>query len=76
MGAEQIREELHQFIDTADDGFLKRIYALVQADMTESDHQLSSEHKKILDSRILAHEAHPSTGRSWEETKSRIKDRL
>ena len=76
MGAVKIREELHQYIDNADDRLINLMYALVQADMTEEDYHPSDEHKKILDSRILAHDANPSSGSSWKEAKARIKSQL
>ncbi len=76
MSITQIREELHEFIDKADTRLLNVIYAMIQADMTEADYQLSDAHKAILDQRIAAHELNPSEGRSWEDLKSDIKRRL
>ena len=76
MGATQIREELHQYIDHADDRLINLMYAMVHADMVEKDYQLSDEHKKLLDQRLAAHEANPSSGSSWEDVRLRIKDQL
>jgi putative addiction module component (TIGR02574 family) len=76
MGAIQIREELHQYIDIADDRLINLMYAMVQADMLESDYKLSDEHKLLLDKRLVAHEANPSSGSTWEEVQSRIKNQL
>lgn len=76
MGAAQIREILHEYIDKADERFINLMYAMVQADMNEENYELSDKHKKILDERISAHKANPSLGSSWEEVKARIKSRL
>lgn len=76
MGTTQLREELHEFINKADERLLNLLYAMVQADMKEDDYQLSAAHQKILDERIAAHESNPTSGSSWEEVKSRIKGRL
>lgn len=76
MSTTQIREELHEFIDKADARLLNVIYAMVQADMTESDYELSEAHKTTLDQRIAAHESNPSDGRSWAEVKAEIEGQL
>lgn len=76
MGATQIRELLHEYINKADERFINLMYAMVQADMKEDDYELSATHKKILDERIAAHKANPSSGSSWEEVKTRIKSQL
>jgi hypothetical protein len=49
MGAAQIRELLHEYINKADDRFINLMYAMVQADMKEDDYEMSGTHKKILD---------------------------
>lgn len=76
MGTAQIRELLHEYINKADERLLNLMYAMVQADMKEDDYELTATDKKILDERIAAHEANPSSGSSWEEVKARIKDQL
>lgn len=76
MGAAQIRELLHEYINKADERLINLMYAMVQADMKEEDYQLSATHKKILDERIASHEANTSSGSSWDEAKARIKNQL
>ena len=76
MGTSQIRELLHEYINKADERFINLMYALVQADMSEEDYELSESHKKILDERLAAHESNPSSGSNWEEVKGRIKRQL
>lgn len=73
METTQIREELHQFINRADERILRLIYGMMKADFEEGDDYLLTEaHKQILDARLAAHESAPNEGSSWEEVKSRI----
>ncbi|MEQ8712061.1 MAG: addiction module protein [Cyclobacteriaceae bacterium] len=76
MSATEIREELHQLIDQADDRLVNLMYAMIHADLTEQDYQMSSAHKEILDQRISAHEREPASGSNWEEAKARIENQL
>lgn len=46
MGAAQIREILHEYIDIADERFINLMYAMIQADMKEENYELSDRHKK------------------------------
>ena len=71
-----IRELLHEYINKADERLINLMYAMVQADMKEDDYELSDAHKKILDERIAAHKAKPSSGSSWDEVKTRIRSQL
>ncbi|SMD35031.1 hypothetical protein SAMN04488029_2301 [Reichenbachiella faecimaris] len=72
MSNTELRDEIHKYVDQADDRVLQMIYGLFQADLTEDHFEFSDEHKKILDERLKNHES----GSSWEETKSRIVDQL
>jgi len=73
MGAAQIREELHQFINRADERVLNLIYGMMKADNEEGDFSLSEAHKQLLDERLANHKASPQEGSSWSEVKNRIK---
>jgi putative addiction module component (TIGR02574 family) len=73
MGAAQIREELHQFINQADERVLRLIYGMMKADIEEGDSSLTEAHKKILDERLAIHESASHEGSSWEEVKARIR---
>lgn len=72
MGAAQIREELHQYIDKADERILNMIYAMVKADTGQEDYLLTDEHKQLLDERLAAHKASPQEGSTWSEVKNRV----
>lgn len=74
MRTTEMREELHQFINHADERILRLIYGMMKADRDdEHDYPLTEAHKQILDERLTAHEAAPHEGSSWEEVKGRIK---
>lgn len=75
MGAAQIREELHQLINTADDRLLNLMYDVMKDETREEDFLLTNEHKKILDQRLVDHKANPSEGSSWSEVKARIQQK-
>lgn len=72
MGAAQIREELHQFINQADERILRLIYGMMKADI-ESEDNLTEAHKKIIDERLASHKSNPLEGSSWESVKNRIR---
>ena len=71
MSASQIRKELHNFIDQADERILKLLYGMMTADQNE-DPELSEAIKQILDDRLAAHRANPTEGATWSEVKARV----
>jgi len=73
MGAAQIREELHQFINSADDRVLNLIYGMMKAD-TEKE-ILSPEQQEDLDKRIARHKKGESKSYSWSEARAQIEKR-
>lgn len=72
MSAAQIRKELHNFIDHADERVLKLLYGMMTADQS-GDTELSDALKQILDDRLAAHSANPTEGSTWSEVKARIR---
>jgi putative addiction module component (TIGR02574 family) len=75
MGAAQIREELHEFINRADERVLNLIYGMMKADSEEEHFTLSEIQKQVLDERLEAHKNFPLEGSSWEDVKKRIKSK-
>ncbi len=73
MGTPQIREELHKFIDDADERMLRLIYGMMKADAEEDHYLLTEAHKEILDQRLEAHEADPEEGSGWADVKKRVR---
>lgn len=76
MSTIALRKELKNYINKADDRLIKLIYAMVQADMKEDGYELSIAHKSTLDKRIAAHKKNPTSGSSWKDAKTRIKNQL
>ena len=72
MGAAQIKEELHKYINQADERILRLFYGMMKADNEEEDYSLTDAQKHILDERLAAHQLAPQEGSSWEEVKARI----
>lgn len=60
---------IERLIQTEDDSLLLQIQAILATD-------LSDEHKKTLDERLMAHSLDPLAGNSWEQVKNQIKKRL
>ncbi len=72
MGAAQIREELHQFINQADERVLTLIYGMMKAD---SENVLSEGQQEDLDRRIILHKNGESKSFSWAEARPQIEKR-
>ncbi len=73
MEATKIREELHQFINQADERILNLIYGMMKADV--GDEILTKEQKADLDNRISRHKSGDSKSYSWPEAKAQIEKR-
>ena len=64
----QIRQQLHNYIDTVEDKKLKAIYTLLEDDITYTGH-LNKEQLEELDRRMADHERGIGRTYTWEETK-------
>ena len=67
MRTAQIRQQLHDYIDTAGDKKLKAIFTLVEDDLSD-DYQLSGAQKIELDKRYSDHQNGIGRTYTWEET--------
>ena len=74
MGAAQIREELHQFINSADERVLNLIYGMMKADSEKVI--LTTGQQEDLDKRIARHKKGESKSLSWKEAKAQIEKRV
>lgn len=72
MGAAQIREELHQFINQADERVLTLIYGMMKADQ---EGLLTTDQQDDLDQRIKRHKSGESKSYSWPEVRTQIENR-
>ena len=73
MGAAQIREELHQFINRADERVLSLIYGMMKADNEKE--VLTTDQEEDLDKRIARHKKGESKSYSWSEARAQIEKR-
>ncbi len=71
MGAAQIREELHQFINHADERVLNLIYGMMKPDIEPGI--LTTEQQEDLDKRISSHKKGESKSHSWSGARAQIK---
>ena len=67
MTSVQIKQLLHNYIDTAEDKKLKAIFTLVQDDIN-GEYTLSKSQKNELDKRLSDHENGIGRTYTWEET--------
>lgn len=67
MNLTEIRQELHDYIDSADESHLKIVYEILQATDSEHSFPLSEEHRQILEERLKAYYENPTDVITWEE---------
>ena len=67
MRTAQIRQQLHEYIETAEDKKLKAIYTLVENDIAD-EFELTAEQKKELDRRYDDYMKGIGETYTWEET--------
>lgn len=72
MRATQIKEELHEFIEQADDRVLNLIYGMMKAD---NDVTLTLGQQEELDKRISRHKMGESKSYSWAQAREQIEKR-
>lgn len=72
MDSTEIRKEIHQYIDGADERFLNLVYGMIQADQTENEYELSESEIKMLEERLADYQKNPESGSSWEDVKKRL----
>lgn len=70
MSAPEIKKELHDYIEGADDRFLRLIYGMILADKRELE--IPDWHQKIVEERLEDYERNPENVISWEEVKARV----
>jgi len=67
MRTNQIRQQLHEYIDSAEDKKLKAIYTLVENDIND-EFTFSDEQKRELDKRYNEYINGIGENDTWEET--------
>lgn len=75
MTTARIRQQLHDYIDIAEDKKLKAIFTLLQADI-DGSHELSEIQKAELDSRLYNYQNDIGRTYTWDETVAIIDQEL
>lgn len=70
--ATSMRDEIHQYIEQADERFVSLVYAMMRADNANEKDVLTIEQQEDLRIRIERHRNGVSKSYSWEEAKSII----
>ena len=72
MEKSTLREELHHYIDQADERVLKLIYGMMQADQPV---EVPDFHQEIIQERLAKHQANPEDVLSWQQVRDHIQQR-
>jgi len=75
MSNAQIRQQLHDYIDSVEDKKLKAIYTLLEDNLLP-EYSLTSAQKKELDRRYADHQNGIGRTYSWDETVAMAKQSL
>jgi hypothetical protein len=67
MSIAEIKQQLHDYIDTAEDEKLKAFYTWLEDDISE-DYQFSEDQKKELEKRYHNYQNNIGKTYTWEET--------
>lgn len=70
MTTTDIKRELHEYIEDADDRLLKILYGVVLAD--QESYEIPEWHKTVLKERLEDYEKNPNNVISWEDLKTKI----
>jgi len=71
MNTIDIKSELHEYIETANENVLNAIYEILRASEDRHDFEISDEHKLILDERLKAYYLNPTDVITLEEMKAK-----
>ncbi|WDF78705.1 addiction module protein [Mucilaginibacter sp. KACC 22773] len=75
MRTSQIRKQLHEYIETAEDDKLKAIYTLLQNEISDS-YELTKDQRDELDRRYHDHQNGVGQSFTWDETLAMAKQAL
>ena len=76
MSRAELKEDLHEMIDKADDRVLNMIYAMLRADMSEDHFELNEADKVMLTERLEKSRKDRSAGSDLETVVARVKAQL
>ncbi len=75
MRTSQIRKQLHEYIETAEDDKLKAIYTLLQNEISDG-YELTKTQREELDKRFNDHQNGVGESFTWDETLAMAKQAL
>ncbi|QEC76379.1 addiction module protein [Mucilaginibacter ginsenosidivorax] len=75
MRTSQIRKQLHEYIETAEDDKLKAIYTLLQNEISDG-YELTKAQREELDKRFSDHQNGLGQSFTWDETLTMAKQSL
>jgi hypothetical protein len=70
MSTQEIKKEIHEYVESADSRILKLIYAMMIAD--KYGEAIPDWHRTIVEERLIEFEANPGNTTSWEDLKKKI----
>ena len=73
MNAIEIKKELHDYIEVADERLLSLLYGMIIVDK-QSSYNIPDWHQTIIEERSEAYNRNPESAISWEELKSKIEN--
>lgn len=74
MATLELKKNVLNYIESADDRLLKLIKALIETyQEEENNYEISEEHQKILDRRLEDHKASPHAGKDWKVFKPELR---
>lgn len=76
MSRAELKEDLHEMIDKADDRVLNMIHAMLSADMSEDHYELSDSDKVLLKERLEKSKKDRNAGSDLETVVTRVKAQL
>jgi hypothetical protein len=71
MDTTEIKEEIHQFIDHANERVLNLIYRLIKTEQQEDINE-KAVHDKLLDHRLKEQKENKDKGSIWSQSKTEI----
>ena len=78
MNLTQLREKLHEYVDTADERVLRVLNGMVQEiSRVQQDYkEMTNDAKKVLDERMAKNLNFPDAGAGWDAIKSRLQSEI
>ncbi len=67
-----LRNEIHHYIDQADDRFLSLVYGMIQADNKEENEDFTKDEITLIEERLEEYKKYSTSGSTWDEVKAKL----